>query len=112
MSEAAALLEVLEDLIDTRVQHAVARALERHQATADDGAVKISTAAQLLDVGESTVRRLVAAGELPTVDIGEVAHIRRTDLARYLDEQAVRAARRRIADQARQQRRRRGRATA
>lgn len=46
--------------------------------------VKYKTAAQLLDVSESTVKRLIKAGELHPVSIGGASRLRRTELEAFV----------------------------
>jgi excisionase family DNA binding protein len=47
--------------------------------------LKYGTAAQLLEVSVSTVKRLVKAGELHPVPIGGAARLRRTELENYIN---------------------------
>lgn len=54
-------------------------------STMDDALlITYETAASLLATSTRTVRRLIAAGELPTVDVGG-PRIRRGDLVAYVD---------------------------
>lgn len=107
------LTALVQQLVDDAIDEALAR-----QATpaacppAVDGALRVSKVAEVLDVGDSTVRRLIADGELETVDIAGITHVRASEVNRWLDEQTARARRGRMADQARAARRRRGRASA
>lgn len=49
------------------------------------GLYTLDDAARLLRTSESTVKRLVAAGELPAVHIGRAVRIRPGDLVAYVD---------------------------
>lgn len=55
---------------------------------ADSGLVDYDTAADLLDVSERTVRRLVESGDLPVIKIGRARRVRVVDLNRYVEERA------------------------
>lgn len=55
-----------------------------------DRAMQYAEVAARLAVGKRTVERLVASGELPTVDIGGAPRVRESDLDAYLAGRPVR----------------------
>ena len=67
--------------------------IKEQGSTAERLCVRIGRAAQILDVSESTVRRLIAAGELPVVQLPESMStrlIRLRDLQDFVDSRCER----------------------
>lgn len=105
---------MLQQLVDQAVEQAITRELAARQPAggATDGALRVVKVAEQLDVGATTVRRMIESGELETIDIAGITHVRTSEITRWLDEQTARSRRHRIANEARANRRRRGRASA
>lgn len=103
--------DVLDDLVRQRVAAAVESAIAQLRADAPevDGALRVANVAAVLDIGETSVRNLIAGGELATVDIAGITHVRTSEINRYLDDLTDRARTRSRADAARAELRRRGR---
>lgn len=57
-------------------------------APSSEGAVSCAQAGELLGVSESTVRRLVRTGELPSARVAGRRVVRRSDIAAHLDRSA------------------------
>ena len=66
---------------DVRSDDALAHAVAMNQALA----VSYAAAASRIGVSKRTIERLVAAGDLPTIDVGGAQRIRTADLAAYVD---------------------------
>lgn len=84
----AALAGDLRRLVEAILGDAIRQAVtEARQAANDvDGALRVSKAAEAIDVGEETLRRAIRRGELDTFPIAGITHVRISELHRWLDD--------------------------